>query len=145
MNKCLLTGRLTADIEIRQTQSGLAVTSFTLAVKRPREKDTTDFINCVAWRQQAEFLGRYFKKGDPVEVVGTLTSRAYEDKNGNKRTAFEVVCDDVSFCLKTEKSESKPAFDLANAKELTDEEFEKEFLDDLGEFEEVLSDGGVPF
>lgn len=130
MNKCLLTGRLTADIEIRQTQSGLAVTSFTLAVKRPREKDTTDFITCVAWRQQAEFLGRYFKKGDPVEVVGTLTSRAYEDKNGNKRTAFEVVCDEVNFCLKTE---SKPATETGlNG-------------DDLEEFEEVLSDGGVPF
>lgn len=135
MNKTILTGRLTADIEIRQTQSGLAVTSFTLAVKRPREKDTTDFINCVAWRQQAEFLGRYFKKGDPVEVVGTLTSRAYEDKNGNKRTAFEVVCDDVSFCLKTEKSESKPAIETETGLN----------VDDFAEFEEVLSDGGVPF
>lgn len=140
MNKVILTGRLTADIEIRQTNSGLAVTSFTLAVKRPRDKDATDFINCVAWRQQAEFLGRYFKKGDPLEVVGTLTSRAYEDKNGNKRTVFEVVCDEVSFCLKTE---SKPAFDPANAKELTDAEFNEEFLEDG--FEEVLSDGDVPF
>lgn len=134
MNKTILTGRLTADVEIRQTQSELAVVSFTLAVKRPRTKDVTDFINCVAWRQQAEFLNKYFKKGDPVEVVGTLTSRTYEDKNGNKRTAFEVVCDEVSFCLKNEKSESKPAFDPAT-----------ELLDGLGDFEEVLSDGGVPF
>lgn len=143
MNKVILTGRVTADIEIRQTQSGLAVTNFTLAVKRPMVKDTTDFINCVAWRTQAEFLNRYFKKGDPVEVVGTLTSRAYEDKNGNNRTAFEVVCDEVSFCLKTDKTESKPAFDLANTKELTAEEFEAEFMAEG--FEEVISDGECPF
>lgn len=135
MNKTILTGRLTADIEIRQTQSGLAVTSFTLAVKRPRDKDTTDFINCVAWRQQAEFLGRYFKKGDPLEVVGTLTSRSYEDKDGNKRTVFEIVCDDVGFCLTSAKSEaSAPAPAAVAETEL-----------DLDGFEDVLSDGGVPF
>lgn len=135
MNKITLTGRLTSDIEIRQTNSGLTVTSFTLAVKRPRDKDATDFINCVAWRQQAEFLGRYFKKGDPLEVVGTLTSRAYEDKNGNKRTVLEVVCDDVSFCLTNVKSETSAPAPAATA--------ETEL--DLDGFEEVLSDGEIPF
>ena len=98
-------------------------------------KDTTDFINCVAWRQQAEFLNKYFSKGDPVEVVGTLTSRSYEDKDGNKRTAFEVVCDEVSFCLKTEKGESKPA----------PVEETPVSVENLEDFEEILSDGGVPF
>lgn len=129
MNKTILTGRLTADIDIRQTTSGLAVTSFTLAVKNPRVKDKTESIPCVAWRQQAEFLGRYFKKGDPLEVVGTLTSRNYEDKDGNKRVAVEVVCEEVSFCL---TSASKAETSTAPA----------QISDD---FTEILTDEGVPF
>lgn len=98
MNNICLTGRLTADVELKQTPNGVAVCSFTLAVKRPNVKDTTDFINCVAWRGTAEFISRYFRKGNKIEVNGVLTSRNYEDKNKNKRTAFEVVCDRCDFC-----------------------------------------------
>ena len=93
MNSCNFIGRLTADPELKTTQSGLSVCIFTLAVKRPKAKETTDFINFVAWRQSAEYLCKYGSKGNLVGVSGTLTSRQYEDGNGNKRTAFEVVAD----------------------------------------------------
>lgn len=98
MNTISIIGRLTAAPDVRTTQSGVPVCSFTLAVKRPRVKDTTDFINCVAWRQSGEYIGKYGKKGSLVGVSGVLTSRKYEDKEGNKRTAFEVVADSVELC-----------------------------------------------
>ena len=69
--------------------------TFSLAVSRPRTKDTTDWINCVAWRQSAEFLNRFTKKGDLIAVAGILTARKYEDKQGAKRVVYEVVCDRV--------------------------------------------------
>ena len=101
LNKVILTGRLTAKPELKSTQSGVNVTSFSLAVGRNFKNGNgeydTDFINCVAWRNQAEFLCKYFDKGQLVTVVGSLTSRRYEDANGNKRVAFEVVCDEVMF------------------------------------------------
>ena len=106
MNKGQYTGRLTADPELKQTPSGVSVCSFSLAVKRPRAKDKTDFINFVAWRGNAEFICRYFKKGDAIEVSGALTSRKYQDGNGNNRVAFEVECEDVSFALTNGKAEA---------------------------------------
>lgn len=112
MNKVQFTGRLTADVELKQTTSGVSVCSFSLAVKRPRVKDKTDFINFVAWRGQAEFVSRYFKKGDAMEVSGALTSRKYKDNDGKNRVVYEVECDDISFCLtngKTEQGE-QPSF-----------------------------------
>lgn len=95
MNKHLSSGRLVADPELKTTQNGISVCTFRLAVSRPRTKDTTDFLNYVAWRQSAEYLCKYGKKGDLVEVVGTLTSRNYEDSNGNKRTQYETAVDDL--------------------------------------------------
>ena len=80
---------------MRQTQQGVSVATFSLAVSRPRTKDTTDWINCVAWRQSAEFLNRFTKKGDLIAVAGILTARKYEDKQGAKRVVYEVVCDRV--------------------------------------------------
>lgn len=96
MNSINLVGRLTADPELRYTPNGTAVCSFTLAVDRPRVKDTTDFISCVAWRQPGEYLCKYGHKGSMTAVSGCLTSRRYEDKNGAKRVAFEVLCDALS-------------------------------------------------
>ena len=97
MNNISLVGRLTADPELKQTQSGISVTSFSIAVDRPGSKDTTDFLPCVAWRQTAEFVCKYFRKGQRIGLIGKLTSRKYEDKNGNPRTAYEVVADHVEF------------------------------------------------
>ena len=95
MNSINLTGNICKDIEVKQTQNGKAVTTIDLAVKRPFTKDTTDFIPLVVWEKNAEYLGRYAHKGSRIAVSGKLTTRKYQDKNGNNRTAFEVVCDTV--------------------------------------------------
>lgn len=105
MNKTMHTGRLTHTPELKQTPSGVSVCNFTLAVKRPRVKDKTDFINFVAWRGQAEFLCKYFQKGDPVEVVGELHNDEYKDKDGNGRKKYEIECTEISFCLTSGKAE----------------------------------------
>ena len=117
MNSVNMIGRLTAEPELRRTQSGTACCSFTLAVKRPKVKDTTDFLNFVVWQQGAEYLCQYGHKGDHVGVTGYLTSRNWEDKNGNKRTTVEVTCDSVEL-LSSKKSDGnaqqtpKPANDF---------------------------------
>ena len=95
MNSVSIIGRITNDPELRRTASGTSCCSFSLAVKRPRVKDTTDFLNFVVWQQGAEYLCKYAHKGDLVGVSGYLTSRSWEDKNGNKRIAYEVTCDSV--------------------------------------------------
>ena len=111
INSVVLMGRLTAAPELKKTQSGLSVTTFSIAVDRNyrREERQTDFINIVAWRQTAEFICNYFKKGQMIAVEGSIQTRNYEDRNGNKRTAFEVVDNNVSFC--GEKRDSGSAAD----------------------------------
>lgn len=102
LNSAIIMGRLTADPELRTTGTGVSVTSFSVAVdrrfQRQGEEKQTDFINVVAWRQTAEFVSRYFRKGSMIAVQGSIQTRNYEDKNGNKRTAVEIVADNVSFC-----------------------------------------------
>ena len=101
LNKIFIMGRLTRDPELRRTQSGTAVTSFTLAVDRDFKSQSgekeTDFIDVVAWRSTAEFVSRYFTKGRMAVVEGRLQIRDYTDRDGNKRTAAEVVADNVYF------------------------------------------------
>ena len=95
MNSCNIIGRLTADPELRRTQDGTPVCSYSLAVKRPGVKDTTDFIDFVTWRQGAEYLSQYGHKGDVVAATGALQPRSWTDKEGNKRKTFEVVTTSV--------------------------------------------------
>lgn len=102
LNKIFIMGRLTRDPELRRTQSGTAVASFTLAVDRDfKDKETgekqTDFIDCVAWRNSAEFVSRYFSKGRMAVVEGRLQIRPWTDKDGNKRRSAEVVTDNIYF------------------------------------------------
>lgn len=97
MNNCCFLGRLTAEPELRHTQTNLPVCSFTIAVPRPNVKDTTDFIDCVAWRATGEFVSKWFHKGDPICVNGMLTLRQWKDKDGNNRRASEIVVDKVYF------------------------------------------------
>lgn len=100
LNKVILGGRLTADPELKTTPSGVNVCSFSLAVNRKVGKDAeqkTDFITCQSWRQTAEFISRYFKKGSSLCVVGSIQTRSWQDQNGNKRTATEVVVDEAMF------------------------------------------------
>ena len=105
MNCVTMIGRLTNDPELRRTEKGTACCSFSLAVKRPRVKDTTDFHNFVVWQQGAEYLCQYGHKGDLVGVTGYLTSRNWTDNNGNKRTATEVTCDSVELLSSKRNSE----------------------------------------
>lgn len=94
-NNITLTGRLTADAELRTTPTGISVCSFTLAVSRPHTKDTTDFIPCQVWRQGADYLTKYGTKGSMVAVTGALTTRKWQDQNGNNRITYEVTCSSV--------------------------------------------------
>lgn len=148
MNSVCLMGRLTGDPELKTTQSGISVTSFSVAVDRAyRSKDQerqTDFINCVAWRQTAEFISRYFRKGQRIALQGSLQSRSYTANDGSKRTVYEVVIDNAFFCESKggnaggapsydsqipQHTEARPAFSTANT----------------GDFEEILTDEDLPF
>ena len=126
INNVMLLGRLTRDPELRHAQSGTSVASFTLAVDGFNKGDV-DFINCVAWRQTGEFVSKYFEKGDQLALTGYISVRNYEDKNGDKRTATEVIAERVSFCG-GKKSEGKPR----RGEDVTAEDFE-----DLDEDEEL--------
>lgn len=110
LNKVVLAGRLTADPELKQTTSGISVTSFTLAVNRryakEQEQQQTDFINIVAWRQTAEFISRYFKKGSALCITGSIQVRSWQDQQGQKRYATEVIADEAMFV--DSKSDSQP-------------------------------------
>ena len=144
INNITLMGRLTADPELKTTTTGRSVTSFSIAVDRGYarngEERQTDFINIVAWQQQAEFVCRYFKKGSMIALTGSLQSRSYEDKNGNRRTVYEVVANSFSFCgSKAEtgatggsmstNAVAAPAYQTANA----------------SDFEEIPDDEELPF
>jgi single-strand DNA-binding protein len=137
-NKVILIGNLTADPELKQTTSGLSVCSFNIAVNRPKSKDgeqACDFISIQAWRQTAEFVCKFFKKGKPILVCGRLQTRSYTDNQGNKRTATEVVADEVTFVGNNESStESKPQPYVPSA-----------YQTSQPQFEEVTDDGDLPF
>ena len=100
-NKAILIGRLTADPELKQTPNGVSVCSFSIACNRPYSGKSgerqTDFIDVVAWRSNAEFISKYFHKGNAIGVEGSIQTRTYEDKNGNRRKAVEVVVDNAFF------------------------------------------------
>ncbi len=101
LNVAVIMGRLVADPELRTTPNGISVTSFTVAVERDYvtsgQQRQADFIDVVAWRKTAEFVSKYFHKGSMIAIQGSIQTRMYEDKNGNKRKAVEIVADSVSF------------------------------------------------
>ena len=113
LNVAVLMGRLTADPEIKHTPSDVSVTNFTLAVDRAYVKSGTerqaDFIDVVAWRSTAEFICKHFRKGQMMAIKGSIQTRSYTDKDGNKRKAFEIVADEVSFCGSKENDGNRPA------------------------------------
>jgi len=112
LNKIILMGRLTRDPELRSTQSGISVTSFSLAVERDfgrGEDRQTDFFDIVAWRGTAEFVHKYFRKGQLVAVEGRLQTRKWDDRDGNKRISYEVVADNVYFAERKSDSPAPPA------------------------------------
>lgn len=107
-NVVILSGRLTSDVELKTTPSGVSVCSFTIAVERrykQGEDRQADFVNIVAWRQTAEFVSKFFSKGSMIGIEGSIQTRRYQDKDGNNRTAFEVIANNVQF-IETKRSES---------------------------------------
>ena len=110
LNKIIIQGRLTRDVELRRTDKGTAVASFTLAVDRDFGDKETDFIDVVAWKNTAEFVDKYFSKGRMAVVVGRLQIRNWNDKDGNKRKTAEVVAENVYFGdSKSESAQNNPA------------------------------------
>ena len=139
LNVVVLTGRLTSDPELKHTTSGIAVTSFSIAVDRryrSGEERQTDFINIVAWRNSAEFVANYFKKGQLIAIEGSIQTRRYQDKDGNNRTAFEVVANNVQFAESKRSDDSAPAGDSIPAS-LSNT--------DSGDFTEFTGDEDLPF
>ena len=135
LNKVVLIGNLTADPEVKQTQSGVSVVSFTIAINRRVKKEgqpDADFVSIVAWRKTAEFVGQYFKKGKPILVCGSIQLRSYTDNQGNKRYVTEVVADEVGFV--ESKSESQ-----SDASQYVPEAYSQP------RFEDVTDDGDLPF
>ena len=142
-------GRLTRDPELRQTPNNVSVVTFSLAVDRNYQADKnnkqTDFINIVAWRHTAEFVSKYFVKGQLVAVEGSIQTRSYQDKDGNNRTAFEVVADQVYFAEKKNQGNTSGA-------EFIPPPFEEPAkgssfsVGDLSDFEELdADDSDLPF
>ena len=153
LNDITIMGRLTRDVELRYTKSETPVASFTLAVDRnfSNEKQT-DFIDCVAWRSTAEFISKYFSKGRMIIVEGSLRNADYTDANGVKHYAMEVQADRATFGESKSASQNnasgnfqQPSYQQsapAAARPAADESVQ---IGDLGDFEEILSDGDVPF
>ena len=110
LNKVILMGRITRDLELKQTPGGVSVLAFNIAVERgyakQGEEREADFITCVAWRQQAEFISKYFSKGRMIAIEGNLRTRTYDDKNGSKHYVTEVYVDSVSFTGEPKQSGS---------------------------------------
>lgn len=135
-NKVILVGNMTADPEVKATQTGISVCSFSIAVNRKGAKNgEVDFINCQAWRQQAEFIGKYFKKGKPILVCGQLQTRTWTDNQGNKRYATDVVADEISFVGSNESpTEAKNEPYVPSA-----------YTQNSQNFEEIPGDETLPF
>ena len=143
MNSVCLLGRLTADPELRTTQNGISVTNFTVAVDRsytPKgQEKQADFIPAQAWRHTAEFLCKYFRKGQRIALQGSLQSRSYTDKEGNKRTAYEVVAEHVFF------AESKNGGTAPVAPTVDYSERVQQSSPPADDFEEIPDERELPF
>lgn len=155
LNVAVLMGRLVADPEIRHTPNDIAVTSFTIAVDRSYVKVGTerqvDFIDIVAWRATAEFICKYFRKGQMIAVQGSIQTRSYTDKDGNKRKAFEIVADNVHFA-DSKRDNSAPSMGNTNMyqqqpahSDVTSSPAPAYTSGDTGDFEEILNDDDLPF
>jgi len=117
LNKIILGGRLTGDVELKQTPSGVPVAQFSLAVNRKYSKDETpqtDFFNVVAWRATAEFISKFFKKGSSICIIGSVQNRSWTDQQGQKRYATEIIADEALFVDSKNDTQSAPAQDSIN-------------------------------
>lgn len=150
MNSVQIIGRLTADPELRQTQSGISCCRFTVAVNRKFKNQNNeydaDFISCTAWRQTAEFVSKYFSKGKMIALTGTLRTGSYTDKNHSDVTHYttDVFVESVEFTGEKKQQETTSSYQQPqqNAQPVPQT---THGYSNLSEFEEILSDGDVPF
>ena len=147
INNVVLMGRLVATPELRNTQTGVAVTSFTIAVERSfaraGEQRQADFIDCVAWRNTAEFISKYFRKGQMMVVQGSIQTRMYQDKDGNKRKAFEIVADNVNFADSKRSDSPAPSYTGSYSSQIESVSIYSSGTND--DFEELPMDDDLPF
>ena len=144
INTVALTGRLTADPELKHTSNGIAVVSFCVAVNRRFKDQQAEFINCVAWRQTAEFICKYFVKGQMIGLEGSIQTRNYTDQDGNKRNATEVLVENASFC-ESKKSESNSRPSPSAAAPAAAAPSPGYFSGSSEDFEEITPDDDLPF
>lgn len=157
LNRVILMGRITHDLELKQTSNGITVLSFNLAVDRGYVKQgqerQTDFITCVAWNQRAEIINKYFFKGRMIALEGSIRTGSYVDKNKVTRYTTEVWVDNVSFTGEP-KPQNNSQYPQNNAQQAAVPENNMQnnapsndalSIGDLADFEEVINDGGVPF
>ena len=148
-NKVILIGNMTADPELKQTRGGLSVCSFSIAVNRRFKNENgqqdCDFITIIAWRQQAEFVTRYFKKGMPILVCGQIQTRTWTDNQGQKRYATEVVADEVAFVGNNSSSTEAKAGTPAFNPETDGKYMPSAYTQNDQNFEEIPNDGDLPF
>lgn len=158
LNKVILMGRISQELELKQTSSGAAVLSFNIAVERnfaaKGEERQADFITCVAWRQQAEFISKYFSKGRMIAVEGNLRTRNYEDKNGVKHYVTEVYVDSAYFTGEPKQGGVSSNNSMNNTSNYNNAPQTNNYneppsstisIGNISDFEEILSDDGVPF
>lgn len=138
INTTVIQGNITADVELRSTQNGTTYTRFNVAVN---ERENSYFFPVVAWRATAEFIQKYFRKGSQIAIEGRLTQRTYTDSNGIKHNIIEIVANSAHFC--GNKASNSPA-NPQQAAAATNNGAGNSAAD-LSEFEEILSDGDVPF
>lgn len=146
LNNVVLMGRLTADPELRTTSTGKSVCSFSIAVDRgyvrQGEERQADFINIVTWEQQANFVTRYFRKGSMIAITGRIQTRRYEDSTGAKRTAFEVVANQISFCGSKAESGTTGGYSSQPSAPAQAPAYQTAAP---GDFEEITDDEDLPF
>ena len=153
INKVILSGRITRDIEIKTTPSGAAVTQFSIAVERSfakqGEERQTDFITCVAWGKTAEFIGRYFGKGRSIAIIGNLRTRTYDDKNGSKHYVTEVYVDEAQFTFepKAAQESHQTAYMPQGGNYMPDPPASPQKSVQAANYNDynIFSDGGTPF
>ncbi len=152
LNKVIIGGRLTADPELRQTSSGIPVSSFTVAVNRRTSAEgaqQADFINVIAWRNQAEFLCRFFRKGSSICVVGSIQTRSWTDQNNQKRYSTDVVADEINFVDSKGESPAGRQPGARPASQYTPESYGNPSFssqdEDAPRFEDIPNDDDLPF
>lgn len=147
-NKLILIGNLTADPEVKQTQTGTSVCSFNIAVNRRFAKEgeqNVDFITVVAWRERAEFVGKFFKKGKPILVCGQLQSRTWADRDGLRRVAWECVADEITFVSSKDEQSGENASPAREQTSYLPEAYTDKKSPSTTEFEAVDVDEPLPF